>query len=563
MHRRLYLVIFLSLHVLALNAQKVSIAEEGINYLASDKLEGRFPGTEGDSLSIKYIAGEFDTYGVKPFDFGYEQNFEVLTKIAPGHDTYAKLNDNEMVLGEMFMPMTFSAEASYQAGLHVCMTDQLSDSLDLNGEWLVLLKRAGDDLPGYRDIVNLALSAKDAGAGGLVFLAENDDNGDARFYPFRYSRSLASVDIPVIQIAANQFFEILNPAGYDLQNQDKLNQTIQAFNRDADLMLDAGVSIDKFYSTTANLAGYVEGKDTSRWLVLGAHYDHLGYGGHGSGSRTPDLHEIHNGADDNASGVAMVLMLAEYFTGHQPDMNIAFALFGAEEEGLVGSSFFVEHMPFKPDQVKAMINYDMVGRVEDSAMSISGVSTAVEFDSILTAFDKKPLHLTLGGGGYAGSDQASFYSEGIPVLFFNSGLHDDYHKPTDDASKINYDGMEMTASLSIRLIDVLDNPSTILTYQEEKSRKKSRHGGGMKVTLGIMPDVAGKTENGMGIDGVRPGGHADKAGLEKGDVIVKINDNDISGIYEYMKVMSEFKKGDSISITVLRDEKKQTFEVTF
>ncbi|HKK66724.1 MAG TPA: M20/M25/M40 family metallo-hydrolase, partial [Bacteroidales bacterium] len=543
--------------------QDITIAEKSINYLASDELEGRFPGTKGDSLSIAYISGEFQRYGINGFDEGFVQNFDVLTAISPGNETSISLNNDALEMNHDFMPLTFSAEKANKAAVHLCRISGLSGSAALNGQWLVVLPDAEEGRRSYRELIGLALDAKDAGAGGMVLLVENDSAGVRGFYPFRYSRTVGSAGIPAIQMSASAFEKALKKAGYAIDTENPDPRKVEALNAESKMILDGRVSIDQTYSTTANICGYVEGKDTSAWLVVGAHYDHLGYGGYGSGSRTPDQCAIHNGADDNASGVAMVLMLADYYAKKQPDINIAFVLFGAEEEGLIGSSYFVDNMLFQPENVKAMINYDMIGRVEDSLMSISGVKTADEFEDILNTWNEKPMKLKLGGGGYAGSDQASFYSEGVPVLFFNSGLHDDYHKPSDDVDKINFDGIKLTAGLSVKLIDSLDDPNTRLTYRKAKQSDKSRHGGGTTVTLGIMPDVAGKAENGLGVDGVRPGGPAEKAGVEKDDVIVQIGKYTISGIYEYMKVLSNFEKGDKVKLVVIKDGVKRELELTF
>jgi Zn-dependent M28 family amino/carboxypeptidase len=321
--------------------------------------------------------------------------------------------------------------------------------------------------------------------------------------------------------------------------------------------------IDVHKSTSGNAIAYRTVDDSDEWIVIGAHYDHLGWGGYGSGSRSPERHEIHYGADDNASGTALVLMLADYYATQNPNVNLAFILFAAEEQGLIGSKYFVENSPIAMEKIRAMLNFDMVGRVQENRISISGTSTAKEFEGILSHFQNKPLEIAMSGGGFAGSDQASFVSEDIPVLFFNSGLHEDYHTPEDNIEQINFEGIQQVGALSIALIDSLSHPDLSLTFQKQKQEEKVRHGGGMKVTLGIMPDVTGRVEKGLAVDGVRPGGPAEIAGIVKGDVIHKIDEFEIENIYDYMESLSKFKKGQQVELQIVRDEKPMTLKVEF
>lgn len=558
MKKMLLFILCAGIYPLVSISQNIDIAKNAVQYLASDSLKGRFPGTPGDSLSIDYITSEFKTYGLKPFDFGYAQEFKLVTEMSPGEDTYAILDGEKLIMGSDFMPLNFSAEASHKGKIVIAGESFKQSEINTGGAWgLIVINNKEGEIPPYGNLVKEAVMANEQDAKGLIIVSRNPLGENSEFYPFKYTRSAASMQIPVIQLSQKLLKDILE--GHNLRIADVL----ETDSLSVDVSLKAKLSVDKTYSHTANLAGYAEGVNKDKWLVIGAHHDHLGMGGRGSGSRTPARHAVHNGADDNASGVAMVLMLADYYSAHRPDINMAFVCFGAEEQGLIGSNCFVSNMPFDAENVKAMINYDMVGRLNDSSMSISGAGTGSNFKSVINGFDSVPLEFTLADGGFTGSDQAAFYSEKIPVLFFNSGLHDDYHTPDDDADKINYPGMKMIADFSVHLADSLMNEETPLEYRKVKQPDKSVHGGDMKVTLGIMPDVVGKVENGLGIDGVRPGGPAERAGMKKGDVIVKIGKKEIDNIYDYMHVMSEFEEGDKLKIHLIRDNKRLTKDIKF
>ncbi|MFW5766797.1 MAG: M28 family peptidase, partial [Bacteroidota bacterium] len=488
MRCRYFVLFFISLFAVQGFAQDINIARKSIDYLASDELSGRLPGTKGDSLSIDFITTQMKYNGLEEFDFGYVQPFELVTKIEPSDKCIAILHGKKLKMHDDFMPMSFSGNGALDAEL-VFMNFGNQENVSYEpGKWvLLLINNEAGEYPSPRELIKASLDAKKNGAAGVIFAGKHDLSENSEFLPFAYSRSLAFLDIPVIQVSAELLGEAMEGAHYSLSDMFNEKTDIQEMNETIDLQMYAYVEINKFYSETANIAGCVRTENSDSWLVIGAHYDHLGYGGQGSGSREPSVHAVHNGADDNASGVAMVLMLADYYAQKTPDVNLAFVLFGAEEQGLLGSYHFVENMPFPADKIKAMLNYDMVGRVEDSVLSISGVKTGAEFEEILQSFDGSPLKLSLGGGGYAGSDQASFYSENVPVLFFNSGLHDDYHTPADDVDKINFEGMDQIADLSIVLIDSLMKPETEISYQKMKKSENSRHGGDMKVSLGIMP----------------------------------------------------------------------------
>ena len=240
--------------------------------------------------------------------------------------------------------------------------------------------------------------------------------------------------------------------------------------------------------------------------MIGAHYDHLGMGGPGSGSRLMDSMAVHNGADDNASGVAGMLEMAAKLSKDRASLkrSIIFVAFDGEELGILGSKYFTEHPPVKLNTIMAMINFDMIGRLKDEspAIMIGGMGTAKESAGILDSLDNGGIQLNYSLEGFGPSDHASFYAEDIPVYFFSTGAHEDYHTPDDDFDRINYAGEKGVLEIALQLVEELANRDTFLTFQEAGPKEQAGRGGyRFKVTLGIMPDFAGTTTGGLGVGG--------------------------------------------------------------
>ena len=327
--------------------------------------------------------------------------------------------------------------------------------------------------------------------------------------------------------------------------------------------------------TTHNIIAVVPGKDKRlkhEYIVVGSHYDHLGMGGEGSGSRRPDTLGVHPGADDNASGDAVVLELARHFKKARPARSIIFAFFGAEEQGLVGSKQFLEWMkhddrrrinlPKTKDGIVAMVNLDMVGRMRDKAMSVSGTGTSSSFKAMVEEVaEQTGLHVACIPDGYGPSDQASFVAQDIPVLFLTTGGHMEYHTPADVPSTLNYDGMQQTLEFSRELIARLAAMPETPDYISVPSSQKMSHAK-FKVTLGLMPDVMGaSTIPGLRADIVVAGKPAHNAGIRSGDIIQEINGKPLKDINEYMELLAELQPGTTIPVKVLRGEETIVFQV--
>ncbi len=308
--------------------------------------------------------------------------------------------------------------------------------------------------------------------------------------------------------------------------------------------------------TGTNVIGYID-NNAEHTVIIGAHYDHLGMGGEGSLYREGEA--IHNGADDNASGVAVLLQLAKKLKQNPTASNYLFIAFSGEEMGLLGSNFFAKNPTISLSKVNYMLNMDMVGRLrEDNTLSVSGTGTAPLWNQVLHATNPV-FKLVLQESGVGPSDHTSFYLQDISVLHFFTGQHEDYHKPTDDAEKLNYEGMQRIADyIEAIILEVNKAPKLIFKKTKNESEEVPR----FKVGLGVVPDYLfdGK---GMRIDGVSEDKPAQKAGLQKGDIVVQLGDSTVVDMMSYMRALSSFKEGDTTKARVDRNGKIVETEITF
>ena len=306
-----------------------------------------------------------------------------------------------------------------------------------------------------------------------------------------------------------------------------------------------------------NIIGYLDNNVEST-VVIGAHYDHLGMGGEGSLYRGGEA--IHNGADDNASGVAMMLQLADRLKDTGKSNNYLFIAFSGEEMGLLGSNYFVKNMTIPFESITYMINLDMVGRLnEENTVAVHGVGTSPVFKQTLFANNDQNLTIKEFESGIGPSDFTSFYVADIPVLAFFTGQHEDYHKPSDDADKLNYEGMERISNYILNIINDLDDNGK-LTFR--KTKNESEDVPAFKVALGVVPDYL-FTGEGMRIDGVSEDKPAQKAGLQKGDIVKKLDTITVFDMMSYMKALATFENGQKAVVTVDRDGALLEVEVEF
>lgn len=315
--------------------------------------------------------------------------------------------------------------------------------------------------------------------------------------------------------------------------------------------------------TANNLVAYLD-NHAAQTIIIGAHYDHLGLGENGSSLDANPQGKIHNGADDNASGVAGLIELARHFAKNKTKekYNFLFIAFSGEELGLFGSKYFTEHPTIDLSTVNYMINLDMVGRLDPAtkALAVSGTGTSPVWENELKKLSTDELKIKTDSAGVGPSDHTSFYLKNIPVLHFFTGSHSDYHKPSDDWQKINYKGEKAVLELIVKLVEDLDStPKLAFLTTKNKSTTSSRS---FKVTMGVMPSYT-SSEEGLKVDGVTDGKPAQKAGIVTGDLIVQIGDYPIKDIQAYMEALGKFKKGDVVPVKVKRNSETISLNVTF
>jgi hypothetical protein len=360
-------------------------------------------------------------------------------------------------------------------------------------------------------------------------------------------------------LAADYIAKRMKESGLEPQgNEGTFFQTF-SFKPSNDPHQEAAFTDEKgdAFLTGTNVLGYID-NGAAQTVVIGAHYDHLGMGGEGSLHR--DGEAIHNGADDNASGVAVMLALAyELKTSDKKGNNYLFMAFSGEEMGLLGSNYFTKNSTIALDSITYMINMDMVGRLNDeNTLAIYGTGTSPRWNQIINAVNKD-FELALSESGVGPSDHTSFYLNDIPVLHFFTGQHEDYHKPGDDAEKLNYDGMQKISDYILRITAEFDNAGKLAF---RKTKNESEEVPRFKVGLGVVPDYLfiGK---GMRIDGISEEKPAQKAGLMKGDIVVKLGDSTIVDMMSYMRTLATFDNGDKTKVTVDRDGKMVEKEIEF
>ena len=331
--------------------------------------------------------------------------------------------------------------------------------------------------------------------------------------------------------------------------------------------LSAKLTIDRPSIETKNVIGVLEGTgpQAQETVIVGGHYDHLGRGGLMSGSLAFLSSDIHNGADDNASGTSMMMEMARRLATRRDPLprRVVFMAFSGEERGLLGSQYYVDHPLYPLASTVMMVNFDMVGRLNGkNELTMIGTGTTPGVDALVDALGKtEGLLIKKVSGltdGFGGSDHQSFYGKNIPVLFAFTGLHPDYHRPSDDSDRINYTGMARIADyLELILLDLVrrvDRPA--FTRLAPPSRRAQSASAGMGVTLGVMPDYSDEAKDGMKLTGVREGGPAAKAGLKGGDSIIRIGGKPVATIYDYMESLKGYKPGDKVEVVVRRDGKE-------
>jgi aminopeptidase YwaD len=561
--------------------------QKQIGFLASDSLKGRKPGTPEDAVAAVYIRDCFSKAGLKLLcDMGY-QKFEIVTDVIAGKNNTISFDGFSAKPNVDFTPLSFSSAATIMAkvvfagyGFDLDL-DSLKwndyKNIDVKGKWVIVLRgdpepeKANSAFLPYEQERSKVLTAKDKGAVGVLLVSPSDIEKTDVIMHMQYDKSPSDAGIPVFSISRALADKLLASMNYTISS---LEAEMKENHKPVSIYLEPEVTatadVVKTRVTAQNVVGMFEGTDPvlkNEYVIIGGHFDHLGMGGEGSGSRTPEKSAIHNGADDNASGTAGVIELAQKMSANRSKLkrSVVFVAFTGEEMGLLGSKEFVSKPPVDLKKVNAMINLDMVGRLntETNTIVIGGTGTSAESDSILKTLEVgRSFKATHSPDGYGSSDHSSFYSENIPVFFFFTGVHDDYHTPADDADKINYTGEVAVLNMAYDLADVLVAGKR-LSFRESGAKQAPRYGRNMKVTLGIVPDMVSNDNNGLRVDGVRKGGPAERSGIIKGDRVISIEGQPVTNIYDYMARLGKLKPGQVASVEIIREGVKQILIVQF
>uniref|UniRef100_A0A832HZ57 M28 family peptidase n=1 Tax=Eiseniibacteriota bacterium TaxID=2212470 RepID=A0A832HZ57_UNCEI len=560
---------------------------EAVRTLADPRWEGRGVGTAGLDSAAAWIAGRMAAIGLRPAGEGggWFQPFEVTTGVEVESPTACEVAGRRVEAGPSFQPLGFSANGVVRApvvfaGYGITAPELGHDDyagLDVRDRLvLVFTGEPGemDSTSRFSGLVNTphaelrtkAINAREHGALGLLVV-----NGPLHHAgePLRRPRTdgggYMSSGLIAARLAEDLAAALVRATGRSLE---ELQRAIDASGPQSTALPETAtvtVTLRRTRATVKNVVGAIPGRDSARTIVVGAHYDHLGYGG--DSSLSPDERAPHVGADDNASGTAALLRVAERLArraaGRAPEHHLVFAAFTAEESGVLGSGHFVDRPPRPAATIGFMLNMDMVGRLKDNRLLVLGTGTAAELPAILEGANRAAgFALTSTADGFGPSDHTSFYKRRVPVLMLFTGPHTDYHRPSDTWDKIHYAGLARIADFAAAVVESIDARPR-LTYQQTRGDSATGRGagGGYGAYLGTIPDFS-QTEGGVLLSGVRGGSPAEQAGFKAGDVIVKFDGVAVDNLYDYTFALRSRKPGQQVRVTVKRDGRETDLVAT-
>ncbi len=515
------------------NATLIANLQKHVQYLASDELEGRLTGSKGEELARQYLIARYQELGITPAGTnGYVQSFEINEGKQIDAATFLRVGEQTLSLRQHYFPLAFSAVGVVKGKQAMILTEK-------GQPWFMDLKEVLEEQknnPHFDVEQAIKEQVKTVKAKGATALFVYNTSGITDNVQFNKNDKSEPVSIPVIyltKVGQQQYF------GDEEASQD----------------ISLNISLSEKKRTGYNVVGFIN-NNAPQTIVLGAHYDHLGYGEDKTALDT--IHAVHNGADDNASGTAALLELARLLKEKSPvQHNYLFIHFSGEELGLLGSKYWLEHPSIKLD-VNAMINMDMVGRYDTShKLTVGGYGTSPVWADVWKQI-KTPLITKFDSTGSGPSDHASFYRANIPVQFFFTGSHPDYHKATDDADKINYEAQREIVKIIYEIMNQLAPKGKLAFLKTTEPQMGGARS--FKVTLGVIPDY-GYTGTGVRIDGVSPGKLAEKVGLQAGDVLLQLGSFKFVDVMSYMQALGKLNKGDKVKLIIRRGAEEKTFDV--
>ena len=516
-------------------SQIVENLKKYISYLSSDLLEGRRTGTKGEQKAAEYLVEQYEKIGLLPGNGNkYVQDFEYDEGKDFKSSSYLKINDHKLVANDDYFPLVYSSNGK--------LNSQAAIALKEMGEpWFLDLKsilEENKNNPHFNIDDAIKTEAQKSFVNGATALIVYNSSSIVDNVGFSKHDTSRSSSKPIIYINYDAF-------------KKHFNDEITSYK------IEAEIEIHQSKRHGKNLIGFINNNATNT-VILGAHYDHLGFGEDKNALDT--VHGIHNGADDNASGSAALLELGRLLQNSKfKNNNYIFIHFSGEELGLIGSKYWLEN-PTLNISKNYMINMDMVGRYDTShKLTIGGFGTSPTWSETFSTLTT-PLITKYDSSGTGPSDHASFYRKNIPVLFFFTGSHSDYHKVSDDFDKINYESEADIVRLIYNIVGKInEREKLVFTKTAEPSMGKSTR---FTVSLGIIPDY-GFTGVGVRVDGISQGKLAERIGLMASDIITQLGDYKFTDVMSYMQALSKFKKGDSTQLIIKRKEKELKFDITF
>jgi len=569
-----------------------------VKFLASPECSGRAPATDGIERAAAYIEDQFKKLGVKPAGANgqYRDPFSLTTGVKlgdPNNVMFEMLIEKPGVplamtkpikvgwrLGVDYQPYGFSESGTASGRIvfagYGIQSDGYNDykGIDVKDAIVIVIRglprwaEKDTKLRGLSSLRTKATTARDLGAKVICFVNEEGDTSDvlSRFGPDRLGKHSGII---ALQVRRTPCAKIFPPSATTLYVAEKaINEKRKPMSYvlpNSTVTINATLQITE--GTSSNIIGVVPGTDPSlanEYLVIGAHYDHLGMGDENSLSNNPNA-IIHPGADDNASGTSGVLELAQQFVANPASRPVLFMLYSGEEKGLLGSKHWVSTPTVPLTNIIAMINMDMIGRMKDNKLNVQGIGTSTTWPGLIDSA-KSGMNLTISttADGFGPSDHSSFTAKGIPVMFVFTGLHSDYHRPSDTWDKINCEGeatvLQFVERAARRIAGATDKMTFTPGAQNPSTKQMSSTG--LRITLGVIPDYSDDPQ-GLRITGVRPGTPAEKAGLKGDDIITKIGDTTVKNIYDLMAALEKFEPGDTSTIVALRDGKEVSMKCTF
>jgi len=583
-------------------SEALSRVTADIEYFASDQLEGRGVETKGIELAAARIITEYQKFGLEPAmpDGSYRQSFDVtLGDVVIADSTRVELTapdgtKTELTLNEQFQPIRRGANGAASGGLAfigygISSADEKYDDyagLNLEGKVVVMIRREpqareGGAFNGIGTSPNSYIDrkldlVKQSKAAAIIFVndyasaktPETDElnppssfGNDGNSVPFAHvKQSVVDAVLNATPLKTNDgktLTSLAEVAGYIDETLKPLSQELPGWSAEVSTKFETNrVSTD-------NIIGVINGEGplADETIIIGGHYDHLGFGGYGSRTQNR-TGEIHNGADDNASGTAAVLELARRIaSGPKPKRRMVFICFSGEERGLLGSAYYVSAPVFPLEQTVAMLNFDMIGNLKDNRVEVNGIGSATEFPEIVRAADlATPIEITSIDSAFAGSDHLPFYQKQIPVMFCFTGMTDIYHTPDDDVKTLNIEGTVSVIDYSEQLLRGMDGLEKRPTFVEGAPR--GRRTAARAPFLGLQPDMAASGADGIVVRTVRPGSPAEVAGIQTGDVIVKLGDKTVEGYQTMIEVLVASKAGETLKLTLKRGAETKEVEAT-